>query len=228
MKLFLRRTFLMLVIGTMLTECTPSFISYSNPNYAIHEYKRVIVFGMFKQLNMRMAFEDAVVDALMEMGYPAARGMSLVPPSLKLDSEEQMIQMIKKQDFDLVIMSSILDQHQELQYHENYSPAYVRNYAPYQYYGMYNYYNYRYGYDMYYGGYGSGWTQSGYYTEQTEYLIESQLYDLGKEHQETSNFIYRGQGEVAGSTNAKTLAIRYAKMLIKDLQKNQILKSKAQ
>lgn len=216
----------MLLIATTLTECAPSFTSYSDPNYSVRTYEKIIVFGMFKQLNMRIAFEDAMVDALLEMGYPAARGMSLVPPSLKLESEEDMVKMIKMEDFDLVIMSSIMDQHQELQYHQNYSPTYVRNYAPYQYYGMYNYYNYRYGYDMYYGGYGSGWSQPGYYTEQTAYLIESQLYDLGKSQVESSTFIYRGQGKVAGENNAKALAIRYAKRLLKDLQEKQILKSK--
>lgn len=207
-----------------LQACSPSLVSWTNPSYEPHEFKKIVVFGMFQRLDVRLAFEEAMVDALLEIGYPAGHGMTLIPPSFEVKSNEDMERIIRKEDFDLVIMASAVDEKTETQYHSTYSGPYVNGYGPYGYYDMYNYYNYRYGYNVYYGGYGYGWQDTGYYTEETSYILECQLYDLATDTDSKHNVIYTGQSQVMESANMRTLAARYAKLLIKDLKENSILK----
>lgn len=213
---------LTLVLLLWLQGCSPSLVSWTNPSYEPHDFKKILVFGMFQRLDVRLAFEEAMVDALLEIGYPAGHGMTLIPPSFEVKSNEDMERIIRKENFDLVIMASAVDEKTETQYHSTYSGPYA--YGPYGYYDMYNYYNYRYGYNVYYGGYGYGWQDTGYYTEQTSYILECQLYDLGVESDSKHNVIYTGQSQVMESSNMRTLAARYAKLLIKDLKENSILK----
>jgi hypothetical protein len=203
---------------TGLAGCSPSLVSWTNPAYEPHPFKKVVVFGMFQRLDIRLAFEEALVDALADLGYPAGHGMTLIPPSYEISSEEDMMRIIKKEDFDLVIMTSKVDEKKEMQYHAGAS----YNYGPYGY-DMYNYYNYRYGYNVYYGGYGYGWQDPGYYTEETEYIIECQIFDLTAEAKPDTKVIYTGQSQVLESSNMRTLAARYAKILLRDLQENKIL-----
>ncbi|SHK32758.1 hypothetical protein SAMN04488028_104205 [Reichenbachiella agariperforans] len=215
------------LMGILLHGCTPALVSWTNPTYLPHDFKKVIVFGMFQRLDTRLAFEEAVVDALLDLGYPAAHGMTLIPPSFEITSNEHMQRIIKKENFDLVIMASAVDQKTETQYHSNYNGPYAGGayggYGPYGY-DMYNYYNYRYGYNVYYGGYGYGWQDPGYYTEQTQYLIECQVYDLGENTNPDNSIIWTGQSQLIESSNMRTLAARYAKILLKDLENNKILK----
>ncbi|PIB36526.1 hypothetical protein BFP72_14515 [Reichenbachiella sp. 5M10] len=205
-------------------SCTPAIVSWTNPAYKPHKFKKIVVFGMFQRLDTRLAFEEEVVDALLAQGYTAAHGMTLIPPSYEVSSQEDMERIIKKENFDLVIMASNIDQKEQVQYHENYNGPYAYGaYGPYGGYDMYNYYNYRYGYDVYYGGYGYGWQNSGYYTEYTEYLIECQLYDLSPGIDPAQSAIWTGQSQISESSNIRTLARRYANLLIKNLQKESIL-----
>ena len=182
---------------------------------------------MFEQLKMRLAFEDAVVAQLLEMGYPAAAGMSLIPASMRLESEEEMLRIIKKEGFDLVIMSSIFDEQTEVQYHSTTS-SYNTGAWPYYNYGVYDYYNYRYGYNAYYGSYysGVGYYEQGYYTEETNFLIESHIYDIGESNANDHSFVYRAQGQISSSSNLRKSSQKYAEKLLTDLINNQFLKDK--
>ncbi|UXP32915.1 hypothetical protein N6H18_02965 [Reichenbachiella agarivorans] len=212
-----------LIVALGMQACSPALVSWTNPAFKPHQFKKVIVFGMFPRLDARLGFEEELVDALLEMGYPAAHGMTLIPPSYEITSSEQMERIIKKENFDLVIMASAVDEKTETQYHSNYTAG-GYGYGPYGGgYDMYNYYNYRYGYDMYYGGYGYGWQNSGYYTEQTSMLIECKIYDLSEEADPNNSTIYTGQSSVIESSNMRTLAHRYAKILLRDLEKQNIL-----
>ncbi|MCV9387686.1 hypothetical protein [Reichenbachiella ulvae] len=210
---------LILLILVATSGCSPSLVSWTSPAYEPHQFKKVVVFGMFQRLDVRLAFEESLVDALMEIGYPAGHGMTLIPPSYEISSNEDMQRIIKKENFDLVIMASTVDEKKETQYHPG-NTGYA--YGPYGY-DMYNYYNYRYGYNVYYGGYGYGWQDAGYYTEETRYIIECQLYDLSPDAKTETGIIYTGQSQVLESSNIRTLAARYAKILLKDLKENKIL-----
>lgn len=171
---------------------------------------------MFERLNTRMTFEEEIVKAFESRGYVAVHGMSLMPPSYKPSSEEELERMLKKENFDLVIMASVADQSQETQYHQG-STYYGGYYGGG--YGMYNYYNYNYGYNMYYGG----WSDPGYYTNSVVDLIESKAYDLsGKTPAEFAN-IWVGQARITESSNMRSSARMYAKILINDLKKRNII-----
>ncbi|MGL1885628.1 MAG: hypothetical protein OCD76_03860 [Reichenbachiella sp.] len=212
-----------LAIG--LHACSPALVSWTSPSYEPHEFKKIIVFGMFKRLDQRIAFEEAIVDQLLALGYPAGHGMTLIPPSYQVSSQEDMERIIKKENFDMVIMASAVDSKTETNYHSNNTGAYGPGYGAYGGgYGMYNYYNHRYGYGVGYGGYGYGYSDPGYYSQSTTLLIECQIYDLSKEATEQSAVIYTGQSQITESSNMSTTTKRYANILLKDLNKNKIIK----
>jgi len=224
MKQVIKRGYQLLFIGicsTLLHACAPKIVSWTNPGFDQHRFKKIVVMGMFKSLEVRLAFEEEVVDALLANGYTAGHGMTVIPPTYEVTSDEQMARIFKTNGFDAVIMASKIDEKSEVQYHSNYSTAYAR---PYGYgYGMYNYYNYRYGYDVYYGGYGSGWADQGYYTQQTEYLIECKLFQIGENVSSDQALVWTGQTRLTESSSVRSVARNYAKKLISSLEKSDVL-----
>lgn len=208
-----------LIFLLLFQQCAPSFTSWQSPTFKEHEFKKVVVIGMFQRLNTRSTFEEEIVKAFEREGIVAVHGMSVIPPSYKPSSQEDLERILKKENFDLVLMASVLDQDQETTYHQG-SNYYYGGYGGY---GMYNYYNYNYGYNMYYGGYGYGWSDPGYYSTSIVDLVETKAFDLsGKTKPEEAN-IWVGQSRITESSNMSSAARIYAKQLINDLKKRNII-----
>ncbi|WP_456460628.1 hypothetical protein [Reichenbachiella sp.] len=198
--------------------CAPSFTSWQSPNFKEHEFKKIVVIGMFKRLNTRTSFEEEIVKAFEAEGYVAVHGMSVLPPSYQPSSSEDLEGILKQEDFDLVLMSSVADRTQETQYHQG--STYYGGYGGY---GMYNYYNYGYGYNMYYGGYGYGWSDPGYYSTSVVDLVETKAFDIsGKTKPEEAN-IWVCQSKITETTDMRKAARIYAKQLIIDFKKRNII-----
>ncbi|WP_422361537.1 hypothetical protein [Reichenbachiella sp.] len=216
----LSKRVLLLIIPIVLSfhGCAPSFTSWQSPSFQEHKFKKVVVIGMFKRLNTRTSFEEEIVKAFEAEGYVAVHGMSVFPPTYQPSSQEDLERILKNESFDLVLMSSVTDRTQETQYHQG-----TTYYGGYRGYGMYNYYNYNYGYNMYYGGYGYGWSDPGYYSTNVVDLVETKAFDIsGKTKAEEAN-IWVGQSKITETSDMRKAARIYAKQLIIDLKKRNII-----
>lgn len=208
----------LLILVVTFQQCAPSFTSWQSPTFQEHEFKKVVIIGMFQRLNTRSTFEEEIVKAFEREGYVAVHGMSVLPPSYQPSSQEDLERILKREKFDLVLMASVLDQDQETTYH-----AGTTYYGGYGGYGMYNYYNYNYGYNMYYGGYGYGWSDPGYYSTSIVDLVETKAFDLSGKTKADEATIWVGQSRITETSNMSSAARIYAKQLINDLKKRNII-----
>lgn len=209
---------ILLLLSISLQQCAPSFTSWQSPSFQEHEFKKIVIIGMFQRLNTRSAFEEEIVKELERQGHVAVHGMSIMPPSYQPSSQEDLERILLKENFDLVLMASVVDRERETSYHQGTS-----YYGAYGGYGMYNYYNYNYGYNMYYGGYGSGWSDPGYYSTSIVDLVETKAFDISGKTKPEDATIWVGQSKITESSNMSKSARIYAKQLVNDLKKRNII-----
>ncbi|WP_420582190.1 hypothetical protein [Reichenbachiella sp.] len=205
----------LILFTILLQQCAPTFTSWQSPSFKEHEFKKIVIIGMFQRLNTRSAFEEEIVKELERQGHVAVHGMSVMPPSYQPASEKDLERILLKENFDLVLMASVVDRERETTYHQG--TSYYGGY------GMYNYYNYNYGYGMYYGGYGTGWSDPGYYSTSIVDLVETKAFDISGKSKPEEATIWIGQSKITESSNMSKSARIYAKQLVNDLKKRNII-----
>jgi hypothetical protein len=210
-----RSKYIMLVCIALLAGCGSTEItsSWKAENAQIKEYNKILVIGIMSDSNrdLRQNMEKDLVQDLKAKGLNAVSAFDeFGPVAFKRMSEQQVNDQIKKKGYDGVITISLLNKKKE----KSYVPGSVF-YTPF----AYNY-SYFWGYysDMYDRVY-----EPGYYETGTDYLWESNLYDLSN-----GKIIYSVQSKSFDPANAQALGKDYGKSIVKDLVKNGLLmKSKA-
>jgi len=157
---------LMFFLGACNT--TEVISSYKNDKVAVKNYNQVLVLGIFQQKDraFRQETENRLAVQLKSMGYNAVTAMDEYGPKAfdKL-SEDQIAQQVRSAGYDAVITTAVLDKKKQ----QNYQPGSV-SYQPvgvvYNRFGRY----YSTVYDRVY--------DPGYYTTSTDYILETNLYDV--------------------------------------------------
>ena len=85
--------------------------SWSNENYQSKTYNKILVLGVSENNSNRAEVESAIVKRLFEKDIPAVASLSLFPPQLQKApvSEEKMIDAVKNNNIDGVLIISLLD-----------------------------------------------------------------------------------------------------------------------
>ncbi|WP_295126135.1 hypothetical protein [uncultured Chitinophaga sp.] len=152
--------------------------------------------------------ENEMVLALRAKGYNAVSAyQEYGPQAFRNMNEQRAVRQIRERDIDQVMTIVMLDKSKEKQY----VPGRVA-YAPYgPYYGRWwGYYNWRFN-NIY---------EPGYYTTNTKYFLESNLYDV-----KDKKMIYSAQSESFDPPSAARLAVTYSQKIVKDMEKQNLLTS---
>ncbi|MGN7719649.1 hypothetical protein [Chitinophaga sp. 22620] len=194
-----------------LASCSSTKVtsSWKEPDASINTNQKILVMALVsdREGSLRNNMEKEFVASLKQRGYNAVSAYDeLGPHALKGLNEQKAMNRIRKTDADQVLTIVMLDKSKE----KNYVPGrnwYMRPYP--MYYGRFwPYYN-----SMY-----SRIYEPGYYTTNTKYFLESNLYNL-----RDKQLVYSVQTETFDPSSAARMAVVYSQQVIKDMTKQQLI-----
>lgn len=202
--------YLLLLTLFSIAGCKSTYVtsSWKADVAKLHKYDKILVLGIISDSSraIRQVMEKELVDELRSKGITAVSAFEEYgPKAFKRMSEEQMNEQIKKKGFDGVITISLLDRSRE------------RYYVP----GEVYYTPFGYGYGYFWGYYSTMYDrlyQPGYYETVTNYLWESNLFDLSD-----GKLIYSVQSNSFDPESLGALGHDYSRGIVKDLMKNGLL-----
>jgi len=198
--------FLFLLVG-----CGPSSritSSWKAENIQPKKYNRIVVLGLIREADrtLREKMEQHLVSDLKDLGYDATCSCDEYnPKTFENMNEEQAISKLRNSGVDAVLTVVLLDKTRE----RYYVPGRVQ-YTPYT-----IYYNRFWGYSR--TIYGRIYSE-GYYTEDTKYFWETNLYDLA-----TNDLVYSAQSQSFDPSSSESLGHEYGQMIATDLVKQHVL-----
>jgi hypothetical protein len=193
-----------------LFSCTSTQVvsSYKDESAPAKQYKKILVLGLFqqKERSVKQETEKELADRLTGLGYTAITAMDEYgPKAFEKIAEDQITEKVKADGYDAVITTAVLDTKKE----ERYQPGNVR----YQPVGVY--YN-RFG--RYYSTVYNKIYDPGYYTESTNYFLETNMYDV-----KSGNLVYSVQTKAFDPSSTKNMAGDNSKTIVKDMTEKGIL-----
>ena len=194
----------------LLENCYSSVITNSWQAEKLNtiNFKKLLIIAIDnnKDRTIKIKLENHLVNDLTKKGIDAFSAIeSYGPFFLSGLQESEAINKIKGQGFDAVLTVVLLDKEKE----KHYIPGRI-TYTPYS---MY--------YRRFWGYYSTVYDriyEPGYYTENTNYFWESNLYNL-----ENDALIYSAQTKSFNPNNLETLADEYGRIISNDLFKKGIL-----
>lgn len=183
--------------------------SWKEPETSLEKGQKIMVLGLVndREGRLRGQMEKEMVLALKQRGYQAVSAFDeFGPKAFKGLKEEQALNKLRKGDIDKVLTIVMLDKSKE----KNYVPGNNMMYRPFMPYygGWWGYYNMMYGriYDP------------GYYTTNTRYFLESNLYSI-----RDKQLVYSIQTETFDPASAERMAVVYSNQVVKDMTKQQLI-----
>ncbi len=168
---------------------------------------KILVLAMLpeKDRSMRESIEQELTKSLQSQGYQAVSAFEAFgPQSFKGQSESQVMDEMKELNIQRVITVALLDKEKE----RKYTPGrvdYFPNIGYNPFWRRYVYY-----YDRVYN--------PGYYTNSTNYFVESNLFDVG-----SNRLLYSVQSKTFDPASMEDLARTYSKAIVKDMEKNKVI-----
>ena len=190
-----------------ITSCSPKgtnvVSSWSNENYQSKTYEKILVLGISKKNSNRAEFESAIVKRLFEEDIPAVASLSLFPPQLQAKpvTEEKMIDAVKSNNIDAVLIISLLDVKKE----ETAVPATTYTTGP-----MHPYYH-----APYYGYYSTAHrtVHTPEHTVKTEkFYLESNFFSV-----KSKELVWTAQSESIDPENISDFAVQYSEAIISEM-----------
>jgi hypothetical protein len=194
---------LLLLASCNSTKITSSWKSDEAPQKS---YKKIMVLGILNQKDrtLREQLEKQLAANLSNNGYTAVSAMDEYgPKAFEKIKEEDIAQKLKSSGYDAVITTVLLDKSKDQYYQPgrvSYQPIGIRRFGRY----------YTTIYDRVY--------DPGYYTNSTEYFLESNMYDI-----QSGDLVYSVQSKAVDPSSVSTLGRDYGKRIAKDLKEKQVL-----
>jgi hypothetical protein len=183
---------------------------WSKKGFEGKNMKKIAVIVVSKDAAARSTIENRIVNDLKDNGVDAISGLSFLPPNAsKSDWETKRIaEKLKELGADGAISVSLISSNDKTEYVSGQSYIYPNGY-------------YRYGRYVY-RNYGNVYSP-GYYEKQTEYLIESRLYDVTITSDKEKALLWMGQSSLVSPSSLKDAARSYGDNLIAYLIKNELI-----
>lgn len=194
----------------LMAACTSTRITHSwNAKDAEPvKYKKVVVLALLSKTDelLRQRMEEHLSGDLKALGYNAICSCNEYnPKTFENMPEEQAIAKLKDLGVDAVVTIVLLDKKKET----SYVPARM----------VYRPLNTRQGnFWPYYRGVSERIYVEGYYTEDTRYYWESNLYDLGK-----NKLVYSAQSHSFDPASIEKLGHIYGSLVVKDMLKHKVI-----
>jgi len=186
---------------------TKLVMSWKNPKYSGHQFRRILVIGMSENPTVRADFEDALSAKITRDGFEAVPGNTIL---LRPDSPNVDLDYLKGQihdhRIDAVIVARLVNVDQTTTYVPGHSYA-----VPYAY------------YRGFYGYYGTVYAQvysPGYLREDTTVRVETNFYDVTPPDQD---LVWTGVSDSFNPKNADKAIAGLVKLVVKRLEKEAIL-----
>lgn len=204
------RILISLLVLIILLGCSSSRVtsSWQPPQTAPKAYNKIAVLGLIREADrsLRENMENHLVGDLRAQGFNAYSSYAQFgPKAFEGLSEEQVYDRLKQSGADAVLTIVLLNKEKE----RHYVPGRVE-YSPYA---------------VYYHRFGGYYTTlltrietPGYYTIDTRYFWESNLYDLG-----SRELIYSVQTQSFDPSSTENLAHDYGEMIVEDMVKRKVL-----
>lgn len=207
-KLLAACVFFFMVAGCGTSKITSAWKAHDE---TASIYNKILILGLIRESDRSTQenMENHFVGDLKELGYNAVSSLQEYGPKAfdKMD-ENAALDKLKNSGIDAVITIVLLDKQKE----KNYVPGRL-SYSPYGY-----YYNYFWGYrtTLYNRIY-----EPGYYTTDTKYFWESNLYDM-----KTQKLIYSVQTQSFNPSTTEIMGHEYGKMIVRNMVKQNIFQKK--
>lgn len=198
----------------LMIGCGPSSritSSWKAENIQSEKINKIIVLGLIREKDrtLRERMEEHLVGDLKAMGYDAICSCDEYnPKAFENLTEEQAIEKLHKSGVDAVLTIVLLDKTKE----RFYVPGRVQ-YTPFS-----MYHNRFWGYSR--TIYNRIYTE-GYYTEDTKYFWESNLYNMNR-----NKLIYSAQSQSFDPVSSESMGHEYGQMIARDMVKKSILNNK--
>jgi hypothetical protein len=188
-----------------MAACTSTKVTSSwrsNDAQQLQKDNKIMVMALVPQKDrtLRSQMENYTVAELRRKGYNAVSALQTYgPQGFGKMTEKQVVQQLQGSDVNQVMTIVMLDKGRER--------SFVPNYQPYGYYGFWPYY--------------SMWSTRmyapGYYTYNTKYQWEGNLYDL-----KSGQMLYSVQSQSFDPPTTERMAVLYAQQVVKDMAKQQL------
>ncbi len=208
----LKLTFVLGCILGLFGACQTTKLvgSWKKPEAAPKQFNSLGVVVMSPNMSNRTLLETSVAGELRSKGIPATATFDIFPlagkknivKELDIDPEElkQMVKArVQRFEFDALLIIGVLDVQKESRYNQGSSFSFAFPVYDYTYYG---YYNYAYTTIHY----------PGYYTTNTTYFVESNLYDV-----ESENLIWTGQTKTEDPQSVAKEAPDFARLIVNEM-----------
>ncbi|WP_436515565.1 hypothetical protein [Ekhidna sp. To15] len=186
----------------LLKSCVPEGLmrTWSTTEEYDRKLNNLLVMGLVNNVNLRNEVENEVVYAGKKEDLRCVNGMSMFPPELgkPFEDVERAKERLRQNGFDGVITVALVDINEE----RYISPSV--EYEPLLYYNRFGNYFFR-TYDLVY--------RPGYFTQNTKYFIETNVYEL-----KGGKLIWSGRSTVFGPNELNQYLPVYARGLFKELK----------
>jgi hypothetical protein len=202
----------LLVAISLLAACSSTKVtsSWKSPEVSSGSFamKKIMVAALLPDRNrdLQRSMERKLVNELKSKGIDAVSAYEQYGPKYLPQDEHKAVEKLKESGVDGFLTIVLLDKNKE----QSYNPGYSQ-FAPI---GFTNWFGY------YRTVYGRVYTP-GYYSSQTKYFWESNLYDVPGE-----KLIYSAQSESFDPSSVSQLANDYSGKLINDMTKQGLLAKK--
>ena len=174
-------------------------------------FNNIFIIVMTADIQARVQVEKDLEAAALSYGYKAVKSIDVMAPSLddpKMPTKEEVVSKVKASGCNAVFIASLLSKEEAVRY----TPGGTS-------YTVLPYYSYI---GNYYGYYGNAYqtvTHASYYTQEKEYFMQSNLYDVA-----TEEIMWSAQSEVFNPANLPRFSQIYISTLLKQLEKEKLLK----
>lgn len=224
----LNKLLLLLFIAALLSSCfakTKLTETWSDPKYKGPQFKKILVIGLFKEDVHRRTFEATFANRVDKDIAEAIPGYKLMRKPEDCDTKEEVVAAVEKINADAVLISHYkgsdlrIDNETEyisfearlLDYRDRYDDI---GYGPG--YGRYGRYG---GYGDYYGTVYEAVLRPGGEVADTFVSLETRLYSV-----KTGNVVWAGISQSKNPKTAKMVNEDLVGLVIKDMQKSNLLK----
>ncbi len=199
------------LLALLFASCSTSKITDSyttQQGLSVSPSKKILVLSLFSDKNRaaKRAMEEQLALDLRKFGYNAVAATGeFGAAAFRGMSEQEALQQLQQQGIEQVVTITLVDKDQQKR---RVPGSYDYGYRP----GFWGYYSY-YSPWAYRPSYRPGYTQTS-----TKYVFETNLYDV------TSNqLLYSAQSQTADAGTMGALANDFARDIIKDMRKKNIL-----
>ncbi len=202
------RTLTILLISIIIMSCTSSRVigTWAKGEDKEIKFNKIAILGISHSTEYRKIFEQAVEEQMLIYGYNAEGALDFLPPNENEDNttSELINAFFKSAKVDAVITMRLL----EIDDFRRYVPG-TGFFVPY--YSTFSFY------DHYIESYEYVYSP-GYYTGELDVFLEANLFDF-----ETGELLWSAQTETMDLNNVTEIANSFAKVLVDELNKSEVL-----